>query len=47
MAFLYILRCSDGSFYVGHTTDLAGRLDQHPRGEGSNDTACRRPVAMI
>jgi putative endonuclease len=47
MAFFYILRCADGSFYIGHTTDLVARLDQHQRGEGSTYTSRRRPVAMI
>jgi len=25
-AFFYILRCADGTFYVGHTIDLQARL---------------------
>ena len=29
-AFFYILRCADGTFYVGHTTDLQTRLAVGP-----------------
>jgi len=47
MAFVYILRCSDGSYYVGKTTDLRVRLDEHKAGVGANFTAARRPVEMI
>jgi putative endonuclease len=47
MAFCYILRCADGSFYIGHTFDLGTRLNQHQCGRGSPYTACRRPIAMI
>jgi predicted GIY-YIG superfamily endonuclease len=47
MPFVYILRCADGSFYVGHTEDLATRLDTHQRGAASRFTACRLPVDMV
>jgi len=47
MPFVYILRCSDGSYYVGHTNDLRLRLDEHQSGVAANFTAFRRPVAMV
>ena len=47
MPHMYILKCSDGSLYVGSTWDLERRLAQHNRGEGANYTARRRPVAVI
>jgi len=47
MAFVYILRCSDGSYYVGHTNDLQVRLDEHKSGVAANFTALRRPVTMV
>ena len=47
MAFVYILRCSDGSYYVGKTTELRVRLDEHQAGVAANFTAVRRPVEMI
>ncbi len=45
--FLYILKCSDGSFYVGSTTNLENRLKTHSQGEGANHTAKRRPVQLV
>ena len=46
--FVYLVRCSDGSFYAGVTTDLERRVRQH-NGEivgGASYTRVRRPVAM-
>ena len=43
----YILKCSDGSFYVGSTTNLENRLKTHNQGEGANHTAKRRPVQLV
>ncbi len=47
MAWTYILRCSDGSYYVGSTTDLAARLYQHEQGLGAAYTRRRRPVELV
>jgi predicted GIY-YIG superfamily endonuclease len=47
MAFVYILRCSDGTYYVGHTNDLAKRESLHNAGVGAAYTAARRPVEMV
>jgi len=43
----YILRCSDGTYYVGSTNDLQRRLEDHAVGEGSAYTACRLPVTLV
>ena len=43
----YLLRCSDGSFYVGHTDDLEQRIAQHQRGDISGYTQTRRPVQLV
>ena len=46
--FVYLVRCLDGSFYAGVTTDLKRRVRQH-NGEilgGANYTRARRPVAL-
>ena len=43
----YMLRCSDGSFYVGCTTDLDARVGQHQGGEQPGYTATRRPVELV
>jgi len=47
MPFVYILRCADGSFYVGKTNDLYTRLKEHQSGVGADYTAVRRPVEMV
>jgi predicted GIY-YIG superfamily endonuclease len=45
--FVYILTCSDSSFYVGHTSDIVGRVKAHNDGRGAQWTACRRPVVLV
>ena len=47
MPFVYMLRCSDGTFYVGHTDNLAARIEAHNAGAGSTYTAARRPVELV
>lgn len=44
--FAYMLRCTDGSYYAGHTDDLAHRLGQHQSGECGGYTAKRLPVKL-
>jgi predicted GIY-YIG superfamily endonuclease len=47
-AYLYILRCSDGSFYVGTTRDgLERRVAEHQAGAFGGYTSNRRPVALV
>ena len=45
--FLYILRCSDGSYYVGTTSELKERLLAHNEGRAATYTAVRRPVLLL
>ncbi|MET0861236.1 MAG: GIY-YIG nuclease family protein [Microbacterium sp.] len=47
MPYMYILECADGSFYVGSTWDVEGRLWQHNQGEGAECTKRRRPVRLV
>jgi tRNA/rRNA methyltransferase len=48
MAFYtYMLRCSDGRFYTGHTEDLEIRVAQHQSGEFGGWTSSRRPVELV
>ena len=47
MAWVYVLRCSDDSYYVGSTVDIAARMWQHNRGEGAEYTRRRRPVVLV
>ncbi len=44
---VYILRCSDGSYYTGHTEDLESRLAAHHRGFIKGYTVNRRPVRLV
>jgi putative endonuclease len=47
-AYLYILRCSDGSLYVGTTrSTLESRVAQHNAGTFKGYTESRRPVELI
>ncbi|MBI2473430.1 GIY-YIG nuclease family protein [Candidatus Uhrbacteria bacterium] len=45
--FVYILECSDGSYYAGSTNDLEERLKRHNTGEASEWISKRRPIKMI
>jgi predicted GIY-YIG superfamily endonuclease len=48
MPHAYIVQCNDGSYYVGSTWDLDGRLWQHNHGEdGAAYTRRRRPVTLV
>lgn len=44
---LYILQCSDGTFYTGITNDLVRRLELHNSGTASRYTRSRTPVTLI
>jgi putative endonuclease len=48
-AFAYMLRCSDGSYYVGCATgdDLSKRIAEHELGESAGYTSTRRPVYLV
>ena len=45
--FVYILRCNDGSYYVGVAIDLKDRVKEHNAGQGSAFTKKRRPVKLV
>jgi putative endonuclease len=47
-AYLYILRCADGSYYVGTTrSTLEVRIAQHNAGTFGGYTQARRPVELV
>ena len=47
-AFLYVLGCADGSYYVGTTRgELENRLAEHNAGHYGGFTAKRRPVRLL
>jgi putative endonuclease len=45
-AWVYLLRCGDGSLYTGWTNDLDRRLARHADGTASRYTRSRRPVEL-
>jgi putative endonuclease len=45
-AFVYLLRCADGSLYCGWTYDLDGRMAKHRAGVASRYTRSRLPVEL-
>lgn len=44
--YVYILKCSDGTFYTGWTTDIEARVKTHNSGSGAKYTRGRRPVSL-
>jgi putative endonuclease len=46
MAFVYLLRCADGSLYCGWTVDVPKRIAKHAAGTASRYTATRRPHTL-
>jgi putative endonuclease len=45
-AWVYMLRCCDGSLYTGWTNDVQRRLARHRQGIASRYTASRLPVEL-
>jgi len=46
-AWVYILKCSDDSYYTGSTVELHGRIAKHTIGSISSWTASRLPVKLV
>lgn len=47
MFWTYILRCSDDSYYTGHTDNLEARIGLHQSGECDGYTSSRLPVELL
>lgn len=45
--YVYILKCSDGSYYTGHTDLIEKRISEYMSGTVSGYTASRLPVQVI
>ncbi len=43
----YILRCKDGTFYTGSTSDISRRIKEHNAGKGGAYTRIRTPVELV
>ena len=46
-AYVYMLRCADGTLYTGWTSDLARRVKAHNSGHGAKYTRSRTPVELV
>ncbi|WP_103980936.1 GIY-YIG nuclease family protein [Helcococcus massiliensis] len=46
-AYVYIVKCSDDSYYTGYTVDLDERLKIHNLGKGAKYTRARLPVSFV
>ena len=46
-AWVYLLRCADGSLYTGWTVDVERRLAAHAAGAASRYTRSRLPVELL
>jgi putative endonuclease len=44
---VYVLRCGDGTFYTGYTTDVERRVHEHTAGEGAKYTRGRTPIELV
>lgn len=47
MNYVYIVECSDGTFYTGWTNNLEKRIIMHSNGTGAKYTRGRGPVKLI
>ena len=45
--YVYILNCSDGSYYTGLTSSLETRMKEHNAGRGTQYTSVRLPVRLV
>ena len=45
--YVYIIECSDGTYYTGHTDNLDQRMAQHGDGVAARYTAKRRPLKLL
>lgn len=47
MSYVYIVQCSDGTYYTGYTCNLEKRIDVHNKGKGAKYTQGRLPVRLM
>lgn len=45
--YVYVVECSDGTFYTGYTTDVDRRVEEHNDGTAAKYTRGRRPVELV
>ncbi len=44
---VYVVECSDGTYYTGYTTNVERRVAEHNDGSGAKYTRGRRPVELV
>lgn len=44
---MYVLLCSDGTYYTGYTNRLEHRIRMHNEGKGAKYTRGRTPVSLV
>ena len=47
MHHVYVLECSDDTYYTGYTTDVERRVAEHDAGDGAKYTRGRIPVELV
>lgn len=47
MCWVYLVECSDKTYYCGATKDIRRRIDLHNAGKGAKYTRNRRPVKLV
>ena len=47
MFYVYIIRCADGSFYCGYTTDVEKIFEKHKSGKGAKYTRSHLPLEIV
>lgn len=47
MHYVYIIECSDNTYYTGYTTDIERRVREHNTGKGAKYTRGRTPVKLV
>jgi len=45
--YVYILRCSDDSYYTGHTDNIEKRISEHNNGSYHGYTSTKLPVTVV
>ncbi len=45
--YIYILKCNNGSYYIGHTDNIENRISEHVSGKISGYTSSRLPVRVV
>lgn len=46
-AYVYIVRCRDGTLYIGTARDITQRLALHDAGKGAKYTRSRGPLKLV